>query len=62
MGKGDKKTRKGKIAIGSYGNTRKRGAIKAKRKRAAAARKSAEPAGAETPAKTRRTVKKKAEG
>lgn len=24
MGKGDRKTRKGKISIGSYGNTRKR--------------------------------------
>ncbi len=62
MGKGDKKTKKGKIAIGSYGNTRKRNAIKAKRKRAAASRKAAEPSGAEGPAKTRRTAKKKTEG
>jgi len=30
MGKGDKKTRKGKIAIGSYGNTRPHNDKKAK--------------------------------
>ena len=32
MGKGDKKSKKGKIAKGSYGNNRKRNAIKAKLK------------------------------
>ena len=62
MGKGDKKTKKGKIAIGSYGNTRKRNAIKAKLKRAATSRKAAEPADPEGPAKTRRTSRKKTEG
>lgn len=61
MGKGDKKSKKGKIAKGSYGNTRKRNAIKAKLKRSAS-KKVAEPAGEEAPAKPRRTVKKKAEG
>jgi ribosomal small subunit protein bTHX len=62
MGKGDKKTKKGKIAIGSYGNSRRRNAIKAKLKRAAS-RKVAVPAnaGEEAPAKPRRTVKKKSE-
>ena len=28
MGKGDKKSRKGKIAMGSFGNSRKRRAVK----------------------------------
>ena len=62
MGKGDKKTKKGKIAIGSFGNSRKRNAIKAKLKRSSA-KKTAEPAGvAETPAKPKRVAKKKSEG
>jgi 30S ribosomal protein S31 len=61
MGKGDKKSKKGKIAKGSYGNNRKRNAIKAKLKRSAS-RKAAEPVGSETQAKPRRTVKKKTEG
>jgi len=42
MGKGDKKTRKGKIAIGSYGKTRPHDVKKAK---------PAEAVAAETPAK-----------
>lgn len=58
MGKGDKKTKKGKIAIGSYGNTRKRHANKPKK--AVAAKKVAEPA-AETAAKVRKTARKKSE-
>ena len=61
MGKGDKKSKKGKIAIGSYGNSRKRNAIKSKLKRSAS-KKTAEPAGEETQAKPRRTAKKKTEG
>lgn len=61
MGKGDKKSKKGKIAKGSYGNNRKRNAIKAKLKRNVS-KKAAEPVSTETPAKSRRTVKKKAEG
>jgi ribosomal small subunit protein bTHX len=61
MGKGDKKTKKGKISIGSFGNSRKRNAIKAKLKRSAS-KKTAEPAGAvETPAKPKRVAKKKSE-
>ena len=62
MGRGDKKTKKGKIAIGSFGNSRKRNGIKAKLKRAAS-KKTGEPAGAtEAPAKPKRTAKKKSEG
>lgn len=61
MGKGDKKSKKGKIAIGSYGNSRKRNSIKSKLKRNAS-KKVAEPAGEEAQAKPKRTIKKKAEG
>lgn len=64
MGKGDKKTKKGKIAIGTYGNSRRRNAIKAKLKRSAS-RKLAEPVsigGGDAAVKPRRTVKKKSEG
>lgn len=61
MGKGDKKSKKGKIAKGSYGNARKRIGIKAKLKRNAS-KKAEEPAGAEAPAKPKRAVKKKSEG
>ena len=61
MGKGDKKTKKGKIAIGSFGNSRKRNAIKAKLKRSASKKVEAEPATAETPAKARRVARKKSE-
>ncbi|HET9486249.1 MAG TPA: 30S ribosomal protein THX [Chryseosolibacter sp.] len=61
MGKGDKKTKKGKIAIGSFGNSRKRNAIKAKMKRAAAIKKPADSVEAESPVKPKRTVKKKSE-
>ena len=61
MGKGDKKSKKGKIAKGSYGNTRKRNGIKAKLKRNAS-KKVAESTTAEAPAKPKRTAKKKAEG
>jgi 30S ribosomal protein S31 len=58
MGKGDKKTKKGKIAIGSYGNSRKRSH---KMKKRAAAKKAAEPVGTEAPAKPRKTARKKSE-
>lgn len=61
MGRGDKKSKKGKITIGSYGNSRKRNAIKSKLKRNAS-KKEAESASPDAPAKTKRTVKKKAEG
>ena len=62
MGRGDKKSKKGKITLGSYGNSRKRNAIKAKLKRAASKKEEAAPSTSEAPAKPRRTVKKKAEG
>jgi ribosomal small subunit protein bTHX len=61
MGKGDKKSRKGKIAIGSFGNSRSRKGIKAKLKRTASRKSTAEPASAEAPAKTRRVARKKTE-
>jgi ribosomal small subunit protein bTHX len=58
MGKGDKKSKKGKIVLGSYGNSRRKKAIKARLKRVAS-QKVAAPASAEPKAK--RTNKKKAE-
>ena len=63
MGKGDKKSKKGKIAIGSYGNSRRKNAIKSKLRRAASGKVTEVAAGeAEAPAKPKRTVKKKTEG
>lgn len=58
MGKGDKKSKKGKIAKGSYGNSRRKKAIQAKLKRSA----SKKPAvAAEGTAKPKKTARKKAE-
>jgi len=62
MGKGDKKSKKGKIAIGSYGNTRRRSVIKAKLKRAASRKVEPATEGGDGQAKPRRTIKKKSEG
>jgi len=59
MGRGDKKTRKGKRWKGSFGVTRNKSAIKARLKRAAS-RKPAE-AAATADAKPKRTAKKKGE-
>ena len=60
MGRGDKKTKKGKISKGSYGTTRRRKSIKAKLKRSTT--KKTATVAAETPAKAKRTnTKKKAE-
>ena len=59
MGKGDKKTKKGKINKASYGNSRNKKAIKAKLKRTAS-KKPVEVVGAETPAKPKKTAAKKA--
>ncbi|HTF17511.1 MAG TPA: 30S ribosomal protein THX [Chryseolinea sp.] len=63
MGKGDKKSKKGKIWKDSYGNSRRKRAIKAKLKRSTT--KKAAPAAAveEAAAKPKRTTtpKKKAE-
>jgi ribosomal small subunit protein bTHX len=60
MGRGDKKSEKGKRSKGSFGVSRNKSAIKARIKRAA----SKKPAGAattEAAAKPKRTVKKKAD-
>jgi ribosomal small subunit protein bTHX len=58
MGKGDKKSAKGKRAIGSFGNSRNRKSIKARLKRTA----SVKAAGASAPAaKPKKTARKKAE-
>ncbi|MFM7430790.1 MAG: 30S ribosomal protein THX [Flammeovirgaceae bacterium] len=39
MGKGDKKSKKGKISIGSYGNSRRKKQIKERLKRSASKKK-----------------------
>ena len=57
MGKGDKKTKKGKTILGTYGNSRKKKAIKARLKRAT--QKSAE--GGEKDQSSRKTARKKTE-
>jgi ribosomal small subunit protein bTHX len=44
MGKGDKKSTKGKRTIGSYGNSRNRKSIKARLKRVASVKVGAKPA------------------
>jgi len=58
MGKGDKKSKKGKISKDSYGNSRSRKALKAKLKRTAS-RKSPSVAVSETEVKPKRTSAKK---
>jgi ribosomal small subunit protein bTHX len=60
MGKGDKKSKKGKRWKGSYGVSRNKTSIKTKLKRAAS-KKTTTAAPAETPVKAKRTVKKKTE-
>ena len=59
MGRGDKKSAKGKRTIGSYGVSRNKKSIKAQLKRSAS-KKAAAPAAA-APAPKKRAVKKKAE-
>jgi len=54
MGRGDKKTKKGKINIGSFGNSRRKKLIKAKLKRSA----SAKGTEAAVEAKPKKTAKK----
>ena len=58
MGRGDKKTTKGKRTIGSFGKARSRKAIKAKLKRTAS-KKTTDVAA--TPAKAKKVARKKAE-
>jgi ribosomal small subunit protein bTHX len=60
MGKGDKKSKKGKRWKGSYGVSRNKSALKAKLKRASSKKPAGAPA-AEAAAKPKRVVKKKAE-
>lgn len=57
MGKGDKKSKKGKIWKGSFGNSRLKKKIKARLKRIASTKKTVE--GADAKPKARRTTKKK---
>jgi ribosomal small subunit protein bTHX len=62
MGRGDKKSAKGKRSKGSYGVTRNKKKIKSQIKRASSKKTStAAPATAEAPVKAKRTVKKKTE-
>jgi ribosomal small subunit protein bTHX len=62
MGKGDKKSKKGKRWKGSYGVSRNKSAIKGRLKRASSKKPAAgAPAAAEAPAKPKRAVKKKSE-
>jgi 30S ribosomal protein S31 len=58
MGKGDKKTAKGKRGLGSYGNSRNRKAIKARLKRVASTKVGVKPV---AEAKPKKTTRKKAE-
>lgn len=57
MGRGDKKSAKGKRTIGSFGKSRSRKAIKTKLKRTASKKTTT----ASTPAKAKKTARKKAE-
>jgi ribosomal small subunit protein bTHX len=57
MGRGDKKSAKGKRTIGSFGVTRSRKKIKARLKRVASVKKVV--AGADAKPKAKRVVKKK---
>jgi ribosomal small subunit protein bTHX len=59
MGKGDKKSKKGKIWKDSYGNSRRKKAIKAKLKRSVSKRLADSAAAEEAAAKPKRTSKKK---
>lgn len=60
MGRGDKKSAKGKRAKGSFGVSRSKNAIKSRMKRVSARKSSTTPA-EEAQAKPKRTVKKKAD-
>lgn len=62
MGRGDKKSKKGKISKGSYGVSRNRQDIKTRMKRVASKKTEAPAeAAAPAPAKAKRTVKKKSD-
>jgi ribosomal small subunit protein bTHX len=57
MGRGDKKSKKGKMSKGSFGVSRNRTAIKGRLKRSAGRRSTA--AAASAPAKPKKTARKK---
>ena len=59
MGKGDKKSKRGKIWKDSYGNSRRKKAIKAKLKRSAMRKTAPAAATEEAAAKPKRTTTKK---
>ena len=59
MGKGDKKSKRGKIWKDSYGNSRRKKAIKAKLKRSAMRKVAPAAATEEAAAKPKRTTTKK---
>jgi len=59
MGKGDKKSKRGKIWRDSYGNSRRKKAIKAKLKRSAMRKTAPAVATEEAAAKPKRTTTKK---
>ncbi len=59
MGRGDKKSKKGKIAKDSYGNSRRKRAIKAKLRRTASKKTPTEVVSSEVAAKPKRTAAKK---
>lgn len=60
MGRGDKKSKKGKIRKGSYGNSRNKKAIKVRLKRTASKKVSGQTS-AEGASKTKRVARKKTE-
>ena len=60
MGRGDKKTKKGKRTMGSFGVSRSKNSIKARLKRATS-KKTATTASADAAPKVKRAPKKKAE-
>jgi ribosomal small subunit protein bTHX len=59
MGKGDKKSKKGKIWRDSYGNSRRKKAIKAKLKRTSSKKAAPSSASSEAASKPKRTAPKK---
>jgi ribosomal small subunit protein bTHX len=59
MGKGDKKTKKGKIWRDSYGNSRRKKVIKAKLKRTASKKAAPAATASEAASKPKRTAPKK---
>jgi len=61
MGKGDKKSKKGKRSKGSYGVSRNKSTIKARLRRSVAKKPEDAAVAESVPAKPRRTIKKKNE-